>query len=662
MPLGGVTVQAATLSNLNNADTPDTAAVMLREVVVSSRPLSREISKTAATHSVGNADINAMGLTDITDAIHRLPGINLRDHGGAGSLKTISVRGLGTQHTAVNYDGASLSDVQCGQIDLARYSLDNVSNLTMVIGDNDDIFMPARSAASAATLLISSWKPSAFADTRWQLSAIVRTGAFGYISPFIKISKSNGHNFGFTFTGDYSHADNNYPYVIPNGDSPLHERRQNASMDNGHAEANMVWKPTVASSLTAKVYWYSSYQHLPGPAIMYNNTSRETLGECNMFGQVQYRTRLSRIFSVSALGKFNWSDTRYKDYGGEYPGGGLYNHYLQREAYVTGTLLANPVRGLQLSYAADYFYNDLRSNLRTHNRPHRNSILQALSAKYNVACIMLTARALLSIYEDTPGGGDKSRTATRLSPSAGIVIKPITSQDFYIRANYKNIFRMPSFNELYFDHYGSINLDPETTDQYNIGLSYSLPVAGPLTECTATVDGYYNHIRNKIVAVPYNMFVWTMTNMGKVEAAGADVTLSMTFAVSSRQNILLSGNYSYQKAVGRTSRDRLDWNKQLPYVPRHSGAFSLSWENPWVCAGMNSTACCERFATRDNLPSSRMPGYMVFGFNLYHTFRFKGLALEIRADLINAFDKRYEVVARYPMPGRSWQVSLKFNL
>ena len=36
------------------------------------------------------------GATDMTTALRHLAGVNLRDYGGAGGLKTVSVRGIGT--------------------------------------------------------------------------------------------------------------------------------------------------------------------------------------------------------------------------------------------------------------------------------------------------------------------------------------------------------------------------------------------------------------------------------------------------------------------------------------------------------------------------------------------------------------------------------------
>ena len=56
-------------------------------------------------------------------------GANVKDYGGIGGLKTVSVRNIGAAHTAVSYDGVVVSNSQAGQIDIGRFSLDNVSTL-----------------------------------------------------------------------------------------------------------------------------------------------------------------------------------------------------------------------------------------------------------------------------------------------------------------------------------------------------------------------------------------------------------------------------------------------------------------------------------------------------------------------------------------------------
>ena len=70
-----------------------------------------------------------MGVVDMPGALRRMAGVNLRDYGGAGGLKTVSVRGLGAAHTIVTYDGLAVGDARQGQTDLSRFSLDNISAL-----------------------------------------------------------------------------------------------------------------------------------------------------------------------------------------------------------------------------------------------------------------------------------------------------------------------------------------------------------------------------------------------------------------------------------------------------------------------------------------------------------------------------------------------------
>lgn len=120
---------------------PDSTGTELQELHVTASRGENELKATAPVHTLDAGKMLTTGVTDISDALRRLPGVNLRDYGGSGGMKTVSVRGLGTQHTGVIYDGVALGDVQGGQIDLSRYSLDNVSALTLNIGDADDIFM-----------------------------------------------------------------------------------------------------------------------------------------------------------------------------------------------------------------------------------------------------------------------------------------------------------------------------------------------------------------------------------------------------------------------------------------------------------------------------------------------------------------------------------------
>lgn len=629
----------------------EVTAVKRNDVTRSSVPLQRVDAERMRTSA----------MTDISDALRRMAGVTLRDYGGEGGMKTLSLRGLGSQHTGVVYDGISLSDVQSGQIDLSRYTLATVSEMAVSHGDGDDIFVPARTSASSAVLSISTLMAPSTLDEDLKLTMRMKAGSFGYYSPSLYLGKSFGEKVSLSATGDYTHSDNDFPFTVHNGLETAKEKRLNSGLNNGHGEINAIWVPSAGSSLKAKLYGYGKKQRLPGPVIYYSPDNNERLSETNLFGQAQYKVRFSDKWQLQANGRFNWAQTHYQDEKGIYPGGMLDSRYIQRETYVSAVAAYSPARGLRLSYAADYFYNSLSDNSAEASRPYRNSILQAMSLRWNVWRVSLTAKGLFSIFRQGAKNGDSGKNAQRLSPSVSASVQPLEDVDLHLRLSYKNIFRMPTFNELYFDHYGSVNLDPEITDQFNLGVTYASP-RSEVFNVSGSVDGYLNHIRNKIVAMPYNMFVMTMTNLGKVRVTGIDMTLAADAAPAKGHKFVVNATYSYQRAATRTSRDMLDWNQQVAYTPLNSGAASIGWENPWVSIALHATGCSARYATNTNQPSSRIPGYIEAGAAIWHIFRFHSHSLEIRADLINALGKQYELVARYPMPGRSWQCSATFTL
>lgn len=640
----------------------DTIPKNLPDIEVVSAQQKRDVRSSTPTYGINSEKIKLTGVTSVSDAIKRMPGVNLRDYGGAGGLKTVSVRGLGSEHTAIVYDGVSLSDCQSGQIDLSRYSIDNVKSLALFSGDNDDIFIPARAAASATSLYISSFTAPGQDEDGFHLKAQMKTGSFGYFNPYAMISAGNGKGLSFSANAEYIYSENDYPFTLVNGNLVTREKRENSLMNSFSGELNGRWRINGSSSLVGKVYYYDNSRDLPGAVIYYVNESEEHLRERNFFGQLQYRGRLSSKFSLAATAKFNWAASRYTDVNGKYPGGKLDDRYIQRETYITGSLLYVVTPGLSMDYSADWAWNNLSSNLKTNIRPYRQTVLQSFAVKYNYGRLSAVARALYSVYLNDAKDGDAGKDRYRLSPSASISFKPLEAQGLYIRASYKNIFRMPTFNESYFDNYGSINLDPEITDQINAGITYQAPSINWLTDLTLTCDGYINHVDNKIVAIPYNMFVWTMTNLGKVRVFGLDATINASFLIDERNTLMLVGSYSYQRAQPRTDPESGEWMKQVAYIPLNSGSVSLSWLNPWVNLSIHGSGCSARYTTNQNLPQTRIEGYFDTGVSIFRKFCVMNNRMEVRADIMNIFNKQYEIVARYPMPGRSWRLSVEFEI
>lgn len=649
--------QAAGVSLYN-----DTVTTLLPGVEIKSDKDSKQIKSATPYQQIDNRKIRETGITDISDAMRRLPGVNLRDYGGAGGLKTVSVRGLGSEHTSVVYDGVSLSDCQSGQIDLARYSLDNVRSLGLYAGDTDDIFMPARAAASASSLYISSFTVPEKDDHAPHLKVKMKAGSFGYYSPYVRYSQRFSERVHITGNAEFIHSKNNYPFTLTNGSIVTRERREHSKMNSWHGELNGNLDLGSGRTLAAKAYWYDNSRDLPGPVIYYVSKSEEHLHEKNFFAQMRFKGRITDRLSLLAIGKFNWAKSAYTDVSEKYPGGMLDNRYTQRETYATASLMFAARDNLTFDYSADWAWNNLTSNTPSAIRPYRHSILQTIAAKYNIGRFSAMARALYSIYVNEAKDGKAGKNARRLSPMASLSFKIMEDADLFVRGSYKNIFRLPTFNEAYFDNYGSVNLDPETTDQWNVGITYQSPSLSWLSGVTVTCDGYINHVRNKIVAIPFNMFLWSMTNLGKVRVIGLDATASAEIIAERGHSFLVNGSYSYQRAQIRTLRGGSDWNNQLAYIPENSGSASLTWLNPWVDLAAHVTACGRRFSANSNIEESIIKSYSDFGISLTRKLTLGLCRMEGRLDIMNIFDKQYEIVARYPMPGRSWRVSVELEI
>ncbi len=630
---------------------------VLSGVTVTDKARTRPADGTAPLRMIDSEAILRLGVTDIADALHRMPGVTLRDYGGAGGMKTVSVRGFGARHTGVSYDGIALSDCQTGEIDVSRYSLDNVNNISLLIGDNDDIFIPARNAAYAAMLSINTMTPPT-ADTRPHMTAQVKLGSFGYVSPFIRYSHNLTDKFAFTVSGEYTYAENDYPFTLRNGNVITKEKRTNSLMNSAHGEAGFIWNVNRNSRIDGKIYYYDNDRELPGQVRYYTDISMERLHDRNFFAQMQYRTWNSRNLSFKLNAKYNWAASEYTN--GLYQGGINDASYWQREAYASACLLYAPSRAWAVDYSADYIFNNLSSSLTTNTRPLRHTVLQSVTARYRNARLTVMARLLYSLYFNAAKDGPSARDARRLSPSASLSYRLLSSEALYVRLSYKNIFRAPTFNESYYYHYGSTDLLPESTDQLNLGLTWEHGY-GRKSYFRLSADGYINKVKDKIVAVPYNMFVWTNINVGKVKGHGVELEGTLSHRFTDRYALMLTANYTWQRSENRTNPESQYYGYQLAYTPEHQGSAAVSFENPWVNVSVHGYAVSKRHANNNHYEGTDISGYAELGVTAYRDIRIGAGSLEVRADVKNILDKQYEIVARYPMPGRSYQISINYK-
>lgn len=657
-----------TVENLEDLKKIDSLGNRLSPATVTAWRLPAQLTAATPVQQLDTAALRRRGVTDIGDALRRFAGVNLRDYGGAGGLKSVSVRGLGAAHTVVTFDGLPLSDIQGGQTDLGQFRTDQLAAIGLTVADAQPLLTPV-ATLSAAQVSLLSLRPD---TVRRHLSAAFRGGSFTTVNPSLYASTPLSRSSALSFGTDFYFGENDYPFIVENGVATHREHRQNSRMQTWTAEANLAadgrW-----GTWDAKVYYHNNHRRLPGIVRLYTNEAHERLTEQTALAQLRWNRRVQRL-SLMAAAKFNFQESLYRDKSKQYVFSENEQSYWNRTWYATAGA-AYDLQPFSLAYATDLRHEALNSNLASVGSPTRTSWLQSLSLRFDLRALTFTARVAYHDYQNRRRTLDPLRDAHRFTPmvSAAWIACNRRRLRLQLRGFYQELFRVPTFTEAYYYHYGASTIQPELTRQVGVGTTLLLrgnavekkeneKANSGFEQLALTLDAYHNLVSQRIVAVPYNLFVWRTTNMGHVRARGLDLTLDARFRPARRHRLFLAASYSLQDVRDRTDHTNSSYNVRLAYTPLHSGSVALTWENPLFGFVAHTTFASSRWATNEHTLTTELPGYAETGFTLYRQLRpCRGLTLDLRADLLNAFDKQYAVIRNYPMPGRAWQVSIKAN-
>lgn len=632
-----------------SSDTLDVATVSTqRNAAVASLSPAQTITET---------QIERLGAIGLHEVVNQFSGVSIKDYGGIGGLKTVSVRNMGASHTAVIYDGIAFTDAQNGQVDISRFDLEEVAAVSMSIGQGDEIFCSARHMTSAGTLKIESVKPS-FSNGPTGVNAKMTFASFGTYIPYISFKQKIGSRYDLKAVVKGTFSKGNYPFKLQNGKLATIEKRINSDVQSYGAEADFYADWDSKGRLNAKVNFHDSERGLPGSVILYTQNAYERLWDKSLISSILYDCDLGEQWRLHADAGFSSSFNRHLDTNPIYPSV-QDSRYTQNEYSFAVRSLYEPADRWQIALAQDLFGNTLASNIPECPFPVRLSSISAASAKYETAKFKISASLVGTYITERLASGDAPDDRFRLSPMLGLSWN--FHKNFRLRASYKDGFRAPTFNDLYYARVGNVNLKPEIAKQFNIGLTFSGTYDWGSVDLTA--DTYYNYIKDKIVAVP-TMFIWKMHNVGEVDMYGADFTAATIWKTSRWLKIHASANYSLQYALDVTDPQSKSYRHQIPYTPRHCGNCNLIFETKWFNLSYRMTACGKRYDKNQNIASNEIPAYADHNISLNRNFCFgrsRSYNIHLSLEALNLTDCNYEVIHYYPMPGRSYRLTIKFK-
>lgn len=628
------------------------------EVEVTARALNKDI---IVPQTLKGEELKRLNALTVADALRYFSGVQLKDYGGVGGIKTINVRSMGSQHTAVYYNGLPIGNAQNGQVDLGHFSLDNMEEVQLYNGQRSDILQSAREFGAAGNVYLTTRKPYFKEGERVHARVQMRAGSFALANPSVGVDIKLTNQLSMNIDAEYVYSDGKYPFrykrVLPNGETAYDTTavRHNGDINAVRAEAGLhhYYSSTGLWRLHGYNYW--SERGIPGAIV--NNVWRngERLTDRNSFVQGQWQDEWFGRWTTRVLMKYANDYTHYLNYDKMILPSD--NEYLQQEVYVS---LANKVeifRWWDASVAYDYQYNTLdRENrlidLEEHFIRHSHWLSGAMA--FNIKeYLRLQGSVLMTAVDDNK---------PRVTPGVFLSLRPYPKIDLSLNAFYKQSYRYPTFNDLYYTDLGNAALRPELARQHSVEVSYrvnseQLRVKSKVGyDLNFSASYYYNRVTDKIIAYPKGQqFRWTMLNLGEVKINGvdakADISLLLPFGFTLRTRL----NYTYQTAIDVTDTRDSYYGDQIPYIPWHSGSAvgGLDWKSQrGNHYGVNYSFIYvgERYSQQENTVYNYVQPWYTHDLSIYGEWGVRNHWLKVMIEVNNLLGQDYEVIQNYPMP------------
>lgn len=583
--------------------------------------------------------LRSLSATSVADALKYFSGVQIKDYGGLGGLKTVNVRSLGSQHVGVYLDGIRITNAQNGQIDLGRYSLSNMESVSLYNANRNERLQSASEYASAATVYMQTKRPT---ETTYTME--YGCGSFG-------LNKLKGYfalkNLLFV-DAEYQHSDGDNAFRFRSEQEDTVGTRHNSDITFYRLEAAGFYK-----GLSTHVYYYNSERGLPGPVIrrlsdQWDSTDRQW--DENFFIQSSYKHSWEH-FGLKTNLKYSYDYLHYlQDPCTNAATMYCNNHYTQQDLYGSVAAAWN-TRYVSLTASTDLRWSDLNADVYKFAYVYRLDSKSLLSAIASYRGFEANIALLYTHISDHTRGA--ASPLSRLTPMylASWHGGPLT-----VRAFHKRIFRAPTLNDLYYTLVGNAQLRPEYTSQWDLGVDYKD------RHLHLAVDLYTSRIEDKIVAIPMKcQFRWSMVNFGLVRSLGISTTAGYD-RTWGKLVLSANANYTCQRDRDFSSPSDPEYKNTIPYSPLHSASLivSLGYDGWSACTSWLYTG--NRFALISNNKEDMLGAWQTVDLKLSKTFTISRHSLQTTIECNNLTDSRHEVVKRYPMPGRNWKLTLQWRM
>jgi outer membrane cobalamin receptor len=586
--------------------------VQLKEVVISDTQL-RDFSATQSVQLLNDSVIgrNAAFLTSL---LQYNTVIYFKEN-GLGMVSSPSFRGTTAQQTAVIWNGININSQLNGQTDFNTLNTRDFNAVSVRAGGGSVIY---GSSAIGGSIHLNSEIDYADAFTN---ELRINYGSFNTQGLHYKTAISN-KKFSASVSVTRNSSDNDYDYIGREG------KNINGQYYNNSINAVAGYKFSSRNRLVLYTYLFDGERHF---SLIFPSEIKTKYRDSNMRNMLEWVGSYGK-FTSKLKAAFLQEEYRY------FANIAYHEFTFGRVQSIIGKydLLFKPNEKFKINMVLDF----------TQNKGNGSDIIN--KTRQIGAASLLISHELGSrfMYE---AGLRKEITNNYESPVLFSLGTKYKFAPFYtLKLNTSKNFRIPTFNDLYWQEGGNDELKPESSWQAEMGNVFTVK------DIMFSVTGYYIKIKDMLRWVPTGG-LWRPINTDRVETYGTEALLSYskTFGVHS---VSLNATYGYTVSKNETT------GKQLIYVPYHKATASLSYSIKKFSAYYQFLYNGEVFTRSDNNSRYNIDAYTTGNAGVEYNFG-KANTYKLGAQLLNAWNANYVSVDSRYMPGRNFNIyiTLKFK-
>lgn len=553
---------------------------------------------------------------------------------GPGASATTSFRGAGASHTQLLWNEISINSPMLGQADFSLVPAGFIDEIRIL---NGGASMIMGSGGLGGTVNFDT-KPEWKNETNLKLNA--GAGSFGTYSGIMKL-RTGTEKFQSVTRGYLHSSVNNFKYLNDAAFStPVIEKRSNAAVSMNDIMQEFYYRGD--RSVTSASFWYSSSNRqlpsnmlviqLPGSERQEDESFRAVISHDRNLNKASVETsiawfsdRLLYINKPAAIYSTNHSNTLFAR--------------IEAETPIGARSRLKIVLNNEMNLVNSVNYSDFKKrDIYTISATDRTLVGQNLGFSLLVRDIIDNGKFL---FPDISTGAD---------------LMLLKNREAYIRMNFSRNSKVPSMNDLYWNPGGNPDLKNEYS--YSGELSFDMKYRiSETVELRPDITIYSAIISDMIQWLPGENSYWSPRNISKVNTTGAETGLNVDLKKGDflvRFKLL----YTISRAHEIDNKNNTGF-RQLIYVPKDQAAVSIRIDYRDFYTTLLTDLTGKRFTEPDN--SKSLPAYLMNSVITGFRLKTGSNSFNFCAKAENILNVHYQIIAYYPMPGRSFTLSVTYN-